>query len=171
MVSGIQTSRSKVTASRGTRIVLCRYVDGLVYRSGPSGLAGMVTGRFPHRVLRITGVGRRSWASPARRPLEPVRDSARRDRGSADLGGYRACPTLSWSPDARWLAFSGGLEGLGGTWLFDTSNNRPIAISGSQANALAWSPAGDQIAAITPIEQEGVSVDSKIAIFNLRDLV
>jgi dipeptidyl aminopeptidase/acylaminoacyl peptidase len=85
-----------------------------------------------------------------------------------DIAHARA---LSWSPDARWLAFSGGLEGLGGTWLFDTSNNRPIAISGSQANALAWSPAGDQIAAITPIEQEGVSVDSKIAIFNLRDLV
>jgi WD40-like Beta Propeller Repeat len=85
-----------------------------------------------------------------------------------DIADARA---LSWSPDGRWLAFSGGLEGLEGTWLFDTSNNHPIAISASQANALAWSPAGDQIAATMPFEQEGVSLDSKIAIFNLRDLV
>jgi hypothetical protein len=55
--------------------------------------------------------------------------------------------------------------------LFDTSNNHPIAISASQANALAWSPAGDQIAATMPFEQEGISLDSKIGIFNLRDLV
>jgi Tol biopolymer transport system component len=85
-----------------------------------------------------------------------------------DIADARA---LSWSPDGRWLAFSGGLEGLEGTWLFDTSNNHPIAISASQANALAWSPAGDQIAATLPFEQEGISLDSKIAIFKLRDLV
>jgi hypothetical protein len=85
-----------------------------------------------------------------------------------DIAHARA---LSWSPDARWLAFSGGVDGLEGTWLFDTSNNQPIAISASQANALAWSPAGDEIAATMPMEQEGMSLDSNVAVFDVGDLV
>ena len=78
---------------------------------------------------------------------------------------------LSWSPDSRWLAFSGGLDGQEGTWLLDTRNNQPIAISASQALWLAWSPAGDEIAATVPTEAEGIALDSKVTIFEVANIV
>jgi WD40 repeat protein len=87
------------------------------------------------------------------------------------LGEITHARALSWSSDSRWLAFSGGLDGQEGTWLFDTSNNQAIAISASEALVLAWSPAGDQIAATVPIEEEGLSLDSKVIVFDVRGLV
>jgi hypothetical protein len=87
------------------------------------------------------------------------------------LGDITHAEALSWSPDPRWLAFSGGLDGQEGTWIFDTSNNQAIAISASDALVLAWSPAGDQIAATVPIEEEGLSLDSKVIVFDVSGLV
>lgn len=87
------------------------------------------------------------------------------------LGDITHAGALSWSPDLRWLAFSGGLDDREGTWLFDTSNLQAIAISASEALVLAWSPAGDQIAATVPIEEEGLSLDSKVIVFDVSGLV
>ena len=78
---------------------------------------------------------------------------------------------LAWSPDSRWLAFSGGLDGQEGTWLLDTSNNQAIAISASEALVLAWSPAGHRIAATVPIDPDGLSLDSKVTIFDVSHIV
>ena len=78
---------------------------------------------------------------------------------------------LAWSPDSRWLAFSGGLDDQEGTWLFDTSNDQAIAISASEALALAWSPAADQIAATVPVDPNGMSLDSKVTLFDVSRIV
>jgi len=87
------------------------------------------------------------------------------------LGDITHARALSWSPDSRWLAFSGGLDGQEGTWLLDTSDNRTIPISASEALALAWSPTGDQIAATVAIAQDGMSLDSKVTLFDVRRIV
>jgi WD40 repeat protein len=87
------------------------------------------------------------------------------------LGNMTHARALAWSPDSRWLAFSGGLDGQEGTWLFDTSNNQAIAISASEALVLAWSPAGDEIAATVSVEQDGIPLDSKVTIFQVNDIV
>jgi hypothetical protein len=87
------------------------------------------------------------------------------------LGDITHAGALSWSPDSRWLAFSGGLDDREGTWLFDTSNNQAIAISSSEALVLAWSPAGDEIAATVPIDPDGLSLDLKVTLFDVSGIV
>jgi WD40 repeat protein len=87
------------------------------------------------------------------------------------LGDITHAGALSWSPDSRWLAFSGGLDDREGTWLFDTSNNQAIAISSSEALVLAWSPAGREIAATVPIDPDGLSLDLKVTLFDVSGIV
>ena len=87
------------------------------------------------------------------------------------LGDITHARALAWSPDSRWLAFSGGLDGQEATWLFDTSNNQAIAISASEALVLAWSPAGDRIAATVPVDPDGMSLDSKVTVFDVSGTV
>jgi hypothetical protein len=87
------------------------------------------------------------------------------------LGDITHAGALSWSPDSRWLAFSGGLDDREGTCLFDTSNNQAIAISSSEALVLAWSPAGREIAATVPIDPDGLSLDLKVTLFDVSGIV
>jgi WD40 repeat protein len=87
------------------------------------------------------------------------------------LGDITHARALSWSPDSRWLAFSGGLDGQEGTWLFDTSNNQATAIIASEALVLAWSPAGGEIAATVPIDPDGLSLDLKVTLFDVSGIV
>jgi hypothetical protein len=76
---------------------------------------------------------------------------------------------LSWSPDSRWLAFSGELGGSEGTWLYDTRTGKTIAIDSSSALALAWSPDGNRLAATVPAEE--TALDSKVTVVNVEDVV
>jgi WD40 repeat protein len=87
------------------------------------------------------------------------------------LGDITHARALSWSPDSRWLAFSGGLDGQEGTWLFDTSNNQATAIIASEALVLAWSLAGGEIAATVPIDPDGLSLDLKVTLFDVSGIV
>jgi WD40 repeat protein len=87
------------------------------------------------------------------------------------LGDITHAGALSWSPDSRWLAFSGDLDGREGTWLFDTSNNQAIAISSSEALVLSWLPAGGEIAATVPIDPDGLSLDLKVTLFDVSGIV
>jgi WD40-like Beta Propeller Repeat len=87
------------------------------------------------------------------------------------LGDITHARALAWSPDSRWLAFSGSLDGQEGVWLFDTSNNQAIAISSSEALVLAWSPAGGEIAATVPIDPDGLSLDLKVTLFDVSGIV
>ena len=87
------------------------------------------------------------------------------------LEGISHARALAWSPDSRWLAFSGERGGSEGTWLYDTRTDQTIAISPSQALTLAWSPAGDEIAATVPVETEGIALDSKVAISEVDGIV
>ena len=87
------------------------------------------------------------------------------------LGDITHARALAWSPESRWLAFSGGLDGQEGTWLLNTSNNEAIAISASEALVLAWSPAGDRIAATVPIDPDGLSLDLRVTLFDVSGIV
>ena len=87
------------------------------------------------------------------------------------LEGINHAMALSWSPDSRWLAFSGELSGSGGTWLYDMRTDEAIAIGGSEALALAWSPGGEALAATVPVGPEGAALDSEITIINVGDIV
>jgi hypothetical protein len=92
-------------------------------------------------------------------------------KGRPILGDITHARALSWSPDSRWLAFSGDVDGREGTWLFDTSNNQAIAISSSEALVLTWSPAGGEIAATVPIDPDGLSLDLKVTLFDVSGIV
>ena len=55
----------------------------------------------------------------------------------------------AWSPDGRWLAFSGAIQGrTGGTWLFDVSRQELLRISATQLASPAWSPDGMHLAGV-----------------------
>lgn len=54
-----------------------------------------------------------------------------------------------WSPDSRWVAFSGEIPGRGpGTWLYEPASGQLKRIATWEMRLLAWSPDGDQIAAV-----------------------
>ncbi|HEX8099784.1 MAG TPA: hypothetical protein VF660_06240 [Actinomycetota bacterium] len=55
---------------------------------------------------------------------------------------------LRWSPDGRWLAFSGKVAGRLGAWLFSPEGQRLVLFSPVALESLDWSPDGNQIAGI-----------------------
>lgn len=67
----------------------------------------------------------------------------------AVLGGLRHPRGLTWSPDGRWLAFGGEIDGRGaGTWLFDPTSHRLVRIADNNPDELAWSRDGQQIVGV-----------------------
>jgi hypothetical protein len=54
-----------------------------------------------------------------------------------------------WSPDSRWLAFAGDLQGKGrGTWLLAASGGAPVRLTSEDFSLLTWSPDGHNIAGL-----------------------
>jgi Tol biopolymer transport system component len=66
---------------------------------------------------------------------------------------------LAWSPDSRWLAFSGELDHSGGLWLYQIASGKVVRIDTAQPGLLAWSPDGRQLAAIESVGPEPAKGD------------
>ncbi|MFC4767437.1 WD40 repeat domain-containing protein [Effusibacillus consociatus] len=66
--------------------------------------------------------------------------------------------SLSWSPDGRWIAFSGGpSKELSGLYIVDSQGkNKPVKIYDRGIASLDWSPKGDQIA-FTTVGSPGIN--------------
>ena len=63
---------------------------------------------------------------------------------------------LSWSPDSRWFAFSGLMEGKGqGTWLFNPQDGKLKRLTTAQLASPVWSPDGRSIVGTLPVEGSG----------------
>lgn len=89
---------------------------------------------------------------------------------SPRLSGIQIPAGLAWSPDGRWLAFSGDVTGSGrGAWLFDTTNSTLRRFTGLRVFELAWSPDGREIAAIESSTDPNVS--RRIHVFDLSGLL
>ena len=75
---------------------------------------------------------------------------------------------LGWSPDGRWLAFTGEVGDLGaGGWLFDVTSSRLMRFSSMRLDNMAWSPDGSRIAAM---DAPGPG-DLRIHVFDVKALL
>jgi len=62
----------------------------------------------------------------------------------------------SWSPDGRWLTFSGSVEGNGeGTWLLNLDAGQLKRLTTVPVASPVWSPDGRTIVGIVPVEGPG----------------
>lgn len=62
----------------------------------------------------------------------------------------------SWSPDGRWLAFSGLVQGKGqGTWLFDPKGGQVNRLTTVMLTSPDWSPDGRSIVGTLPVAGSG----------------
>lgn len=76
--------------------------------------------------------------------------------------------SLTWSPDGRWLAFSGFLSRQEGTWLYAPVANQLVMISQEAMEWLAWSPDGGKLAAVSPPSQW--PPQSQIVLYNVAGI-
>lgn len=87
------------------------------------------------------------------------------DSATLLLSGIVEPRSPAWSPDGRWLAFSGTLEGeSGGTWLLDPSDGSLILVSSSKAAWLDWAPEGEALYGIFPGSVGGSELIERFAI-------
>ncbi len=77
---------------------------------------------------------------------------------------------LRWSPDGRWLAFSGFIDGRPGSWLYSTADAKVTFFTPQRLDALDWSPDGSQIIGIPHPEELDDPAPRRLIRFDLRKL-
>lgn len=169
--SGVRPLHEEITAD-GRTWRLDEY-----FMQGPEGSCSS-QGRADWPALSPDGSRVAFFASP---PVPGVRDFGRLDlpwillvtnpdslATRADLSGVRHPRGLSWSPDGRWLAFAGQLEGRGtGTWLFGASTQRVVRVSDIAVDSLAWSPDGRRIVGVFNPDTSQFPPDGQLLVFDV----
>lgn len=78
----------------------------------------------------------------------------------------------AWSPDSRWLAFGGDVQGNGkGLWLFSRGDQSLVRVSPREIDWVAWSPDGRRIAAITKSTGPPEAPKSDLVVFDVSSLL
>jgi hypothetical protein len=77
--------------------------------------------------------------------------------------------SLMWSPDGKWLAFSGEVGDFGsGGWLFSPSSRALRRFTSAAIGELAWAPDGERIAALeSPSEDAAALTDRHVLVFDV----
>lgn len=66
---------------------------------------------------------------------------------------------LAWSPDSRWLALSGKVNGRDdGLWLYELGSGRLRQVASGVFDVIAWSPNGSQIAVLHQFPGSGADL-------------
>lgn len=89
--------------------------------------------------------------------------------------GIRHTLTAAWSPDGRWLAFAGDLQGRGqGIWLYQMDTGALIQVAIGDYWAPAWSPNGERVVVTGPPEggrQHLLDMRSALYILDVSEVV
>jgi WD40 repeat protein len=115
----------------------------------------------------IAFIGSRQSGTPTRGPtyhLFLMDSDAKNIRVLSE--GYEEAVGLGWSPDGRWLAFSGAPEGRWGLWLLDPgSGERRLSVEGAY-DVPRWSPDGQRIVSVQ-FEPAGDPQNNRIVIIDV----
>lgn len=63
------------------------------------------------------------------------------------LDGVYYANQLAWSPDGKWLAFTGQRHGSSGIWLFSPQERLLVRVTNDPIESFSWSPDGSKLAA------------------------
>jgi Tol biopolymer transport system component len=87
------------------------------------------------------------------------------------LSGVRLPRGLEWSPDGRWLAFSGEVIGKGrGTWLLEPQQRTLARVTEISGDWLSWSPEASRLILARNMSPQSFPVH-RLLIFSLEGLV
>jgi hypothetical protein len=78
--------------------------------------------------------------------------------------------SLTWSPNSRWLAFSGKVGGKAGTWLFAPATRSFRQVTDFELPLVAWSPDGSKLAGLYNSDITMWPPETDILIFDVSEL-
>lgn len=91
----------------------------------------------------------------------------------AVLSGIYEPNGLKWSPDSKWLAFTGRYGTLNryGLWVFSLGHNETHLVATGDLRFATWSPDGNVIAAVLCAEKDITCVNSEVWKFDISGLI
>ncbi len=88
------------------------------------------------------------------------------------LDGIAAPAALQWSPDGRWLAMAGSVDGSHGLWLIELASRRPVRISNYPFWLdLAWAWDGSRLVGLRDETSMGGARAAEIIIRDVSSIV
>jgi Tol biopolymer transport system component len=80
--------------------------------------------------------------------------------------------SIEWSPDGRWLAFTGGLRGREwGLWLLEATSGGLQEISKGNVTDVTWSPNGKKLAVVYDPPRGEETSDAQVWLIDIANLV